>query len=285
MGWGGPTFDAPIARSTFTDNTSDDGGGSVRGGIVDVRDSTFTENVAPLAGAIQAENTGGIGEAELTAANSTFTANRSTATGGVLDNTSVNPAATSLRYVTFAGNRSAGAGADISVGVGGMTVFGTVFADPVDAPSCSPGGPVRSSYSYATDTSCLLAGTGDTQGAPSPGLGPLADNGGSTRTRAPLTGSPLLEGVPLDACDLGLLVDQRGLTRPRDADESTPEYGCDLGAVELGAERPDPTPTTSTTSTTLPEPTTSTSTTTTVAPGTGPAGVDRPVAVTPRFTG
>lgn len=276
------TYDAPIERTTFTANTSDDGGGAVHAGVLDVDDSTFAANVAPTGGAAQAEKAVSSGTASVDVTNSTFTGNRSTVTGGVLDNSGTFAGSTRLRYVTFSGNRSVGPGADVSAGADGMTVYGTVFTDPEGAPSCASAGPVRSSYSYATDGSCALVGPGDVQDGPSPGLGPLADNGGPTDTMAPLTGSPLLEAIPLDACAADLLVDQRGLSRPRDSDETTPDYGCDVGAVELGAERPPPTPTTTTS--TIPSSTTST-TSTTAPTGVGGAPVARPTARQPAFTG
>ena len=57
-----------------------------------------------------------------------------------------------------------------------------------------------------------------------PNLGPLADNGGPTRTHALLAGSPAVAGVP--ASGSGCLArDQRGVARPQgDA--------CDIGAYE-----------------------------------------------------
>ena len=63
-------------------------------------------------------------------------------------------------------------------------------------------------------------------------LGPLADNGGPTRTHALLPGSVAIDWVATEACvnaaGFPLLVDQRGAPRP---------YGpaCDSGSFELGA--------------------------------------------------
>ena len=59
-----------------------------------------------------------------------------------------------------------------------------------------------------------------------PVLGPLQDNGGPTRTMAPLPGSPLIDGGPptcTDVSDEPLATDQRGDPR------GTP---CDIGAYE-----------------------------------------------------
>ena len=58
-----------------------------------------------------------------------------------------------------------------------------------------------------------------------PLLGPLADNGGSTKTLMPSVGSPAVDGGDDAMC---ALTDQRGVARPQGAH-------CDLGAVERKA--------------------------------------------------
>jgi hypothetical protein len=69
----------------------------------------------------------------------------------------------------------------------------------------------------------------------SPLLGSLTDNGGPTLTMLPQPGSPAIDsrncqGLPA--------IDQRGATRPDPASASaTP---CDVGAVEVGGQMPDP---------------------------------------------
>jgi CSLREA domain-containing protein len=63
-----------------------------------------------------------------------------------------------------------------------------------------------------------------------PSLGPLADNGGPTRTHRPFPDSPAIDaGAASPVCPD---VDQRGLDRPEDGDgDSTAD--CDIGAVEV----------------------------------------------------
>jgi CSLREA domain-containing protein len=79
--------------------------------------------------------------------------------------------------------------------------------------------------STATDQ----VGTG---GAPlDPLLGPLADNGGRTLTRAPLPGSPVRDAMSFVNC-AQINSDQRGVARPQDADADGLAL-CDIGAVEV----------------------------------------------------
>jgi hypothetical protein len=79
-----------------------------------------------------------------------------------------------------------------------------------------------------------------------PLLGPLADNGGPTRTHLPGPGSPAIDGGTTSGCPA---TDQRGAARPGGV-------SCDVGAVEADATVPTTTttisPTATTTSTTLP---------------------------------
>jgi len=83
-------------------------------------------------------------------------------------------------------------------------------------------------YNVAGGTSCGFAVTGDVQGVTSLGIGPLADNGGPTRTRLPATGSLLVDAIPAGTpglCDAASPIDQRGVSRPQGP-------ACDIGSVE-----------------------------------------------------
>ena len=55
-----------------------------------------------------------------------------------------------------------------------------------------------------------------------PRIGALADNGGPTRTRALLAGSPAIDAASATDCPA---TDQRGVARPQGA-------GCDMGSFE-----------------------------------------------------
>ncbi len=76
-----------------------------------------------------------------------------------------------------------------------------------------------------TTSGCTYSpGPGDLVGV-DPKLGPLADNGGLTRTHALLSGSPAIDHV-VAPCRSAL--DQRGVFRPQGD-------GCDIGAIEKGS--------------------------------------------------
>jgi CSLREA domain-containing protein len=82
-------------------------------------------------------------------------------------------------------------------------------------------------YDVETGTSCQFAGTGDRQSWVDD-LGALADNGGSTQTLLPPSGSALVDAIPIGTpglCDASTPTDQRDLPRPSGA-------GCDIGSVE-----------------------------------------------------
>jgi hypothetical protein len=116
--------------------------------------------------------------------------------------------------------------------VGDVSLFGSVITMPQGAPNCAVTGAITSNgFNFSDDTTCGLTGTGDRQGAGNdPALSPLADNGGPTPTLLPQTGSPLIDAIPIAACQSdgasGITTDQRGLLRPAMA-------GCDIGSVEV----------------------------------------------------
>ncbi|MBW2381057.1 MAG: hypothetical protein JRG70_16160, partial [Deltaproteobacteria bacterium] len=75
----------------------------------------------------------------------------------------------------------------------------------------------------------------DQMNTPDPGLGPLADNGGPTRTHALLPDSWATDQIPaadcVDADGAPLTTDQRG--EPRPVAIHGPEPRCDVGAFEV----------------------------------------------------
>jgi CSLREA domain-containing protein len=95
-----------------------------------------------------------------------------------------------------------------------------------------------------SDGSCGLTDPTDLSNV-DPMLGPLHDNGGPTPTHALLRGSPAIDRISVAACtydhdgdpstpEVALTTDQRGGTRPREGDGTSPS-GCDAGAYEVAA--------------------------------------------------
>jgi hypothetical protein len=209
-----------LRNSTLNGNVAQGGAGCVGGGaihnqgVLTVENSTVTGNVAPPNGSV-----GGI---------------LSCTTGGA-SNTIVDS--------TIAGNlTSPGGPANLGVLLQGavtnsMTLRGTIVAQPSSGGrNClvqAPATLTSDGYNLSDDASCNLTGPADQPGA-NPLLGPLAGNGGLTRTMAPAPGSPAIDRGVGD----GLTTDQRGLTRPLDfpAIANAPGGdGSDVGAFELQA--------------------------------------------------
>ena len=249
-GGGGPTT---ISNSNITGNTADNYGGGVSASDVTIINTTISNNTAGNGGG------GGFSASTLSAINSTITGNSDPVDvgGGASVYSSI-----TLVYTTVTDNTGTqGANLELNSPSGVLTSFGSVVASPHGATNCHQASAVSHGYNFSDDATCGFTNTaqGDQQTAGDPGLGALANNGGPTPTRAPNTGSLLLDAIPTAACQAdgatGITTDQRGVTRPQ-------QGGCDIGSVEIVA------PPVSTTTTGLPSATTPT-----------------PVAATPAFTG
>lgn len=235
-----------VTGSTFTGNTAGSSGGAIHssGGDITVVDSTFTGNTADSGGAIRT-NTGDVtvtgstfdgndavdgdggavfaNDTLVSITNSTFHDNTATSQGGTIHSRGD----LRLTHVTAsAGAAPEGAFVE-SAGVNAvLTSTSTVLAQPLGSTACSrDNASVSGGHNRVADSSCLLAEATDQQ-AGFFLLGPLADNGGPTRTRLP--GNGLADMIPAVDCDPGVTVDQRGEGRPQGE-------GCDVGAVELEA--------------------------------------------------
>ena len=255
-----------VLDSTFDGNRSSDGGQGgpsattpgpggrggdggailVLAGTATVHGSTFTGNLAGNGGAggggLAPGGQGSTGGAiavfggTVIIANSTFSANRAGepgsgngsaggGDGGAISGGLGPNAATTVAHATFSGNLR-GTGATGGNAVSGVTLAGALFTDA--APACSFSPVARLSLVTPGDTSCPGAVGGDAR------LGPLADNGGPTRTMLPGEGSAAIDLVP--QCQIALPfgnIDQRGRFR-------TERAGCDMGAVEVAPPPPAP---------------------------------------------
>lgn len=211
--WDDPYEELVVLRSTISGNAATQGGG-ICARYLEVENSTISGNAATGAG-------GGIFIRDCDVWNSirssTITANTADADA----------------------DGSGDGGGIFSQGAGGYYdthLSNTILAGNLDlsgedrAPDCS-GYLGSSQFNLVGD----MSGCGfealewDITGTPA-GLGPLADNGGPTRTHAPLAGSPAIDaGHPY----IFPPADQRGVARPQDGNGDSTGYS-DIGAFELG---------------------------------------------------
>ena len=228
-----------ILRCEIRDNVADGHGGENSmgrgsgGGIKNmvgpavIVDSTISGNLC-------ARNGGGIKvscSGTLDLVNSTVSGNHAEFNGGGLEVRGI----VTMTHSTIAGNEAGRNG-------GGMYFKGTSdhvrgilnFRNSIIAGN-SPGDCFlgdnatigANAHNLAGDDVCTPTHIGD------PLLGPLASNGGATRTRALLPGSSAIDAIP--AADCPLDTDQRGLPRPvAGSSPDAPSAGasCDIGAFE-----------------------------------------------------
>jgi CSLREA domain-containing protein len=200
------------------------------GGIADrqwllVRHST-------IAGNQSASGPGGIGvsQAYLSLGNATVSGNTTGGAGGGLAAGDASSwAAVDVLFTTIAGNAAA-QGGGLQVGAAAQTTFAlgaSVIAGNTAAADPDVGGAVASGGDnvvgqQGASTGWVASDQVGTVGAPLDAkLGPLATNGGPTRTHALLAASPALDGADCQ----GVIRDQRNVPRPYGA-------ACDAGALE-----------------------------------------------------
>jgi hypothetical protein len=235
-----------ITNSTITDNFA----GFVGGGI-DSFDGTTTINGSTIDNNFADERGGGIIVifGDITIRNSTISGNSTRGNGGGIDiaisfvNTPVPTA--NLNNVTIAFN-TADTDSNGDGGGGIFNEFGTVnFSntiisnnfDSTSDPDCF--GPLNSLGFNLIETisqNCSIVGsTNNNVTGQDPLLGPLVNNGGTTKTHALLSGSPAINaGNPATPGSGGTsceVTDQRGVQR-----------NCDIGAFEFVGPAPTPPP-------------------------------------------
>lgn len=219
---------ASVTESTISGNTATSGGGirmtaSFTAGSLALRNSTLAGNTATGSSPTASVLGGGLsvfgGPLGTTIiSGSTISGNTVTGAGLPISGGGIYAEAATpiLHNTVIAGNTSAGSDPDVS-----------------GAFNSSSGAPGYNLIGIAGSATGLTDGVNQdrvgTAASPlDPQLGPLADNGGPTRTLRPLAGSPLLDRVPAGAgCNnQGLTTDQRGVPRPQGT-------LCDIGAVEV----------------------------------------------------
>ena len=205
------------------------GGGIFNRGMLTLTNSTVSGNWARFSG-------GGIDNGgTLTITNSTVSGNSASNGGGIRSSGTV-----TINNGTIADNTGIG----LLSRAGTITLANTIIANRSPGGDCS-GSVTSFGYNIDSDGTCVLNNTGDLSNTESL-LGPLADNGGPTKTHALLPGSPAIDaGGPTKtnallpgslAVDSGDAVscpatDQRGIPRPQGA-------RCDIGAFEFTGSIP-----------------------------------------------
>jgi predicted outer membrane repeat protein len=201
---------------------------NVEGGTLTVINSTLSHNHAQGKG-------GGLHvscKSTATLTNCTISDNHAEGRGGGIHFKGV----VTLNHCTIAGNSAKGvvrgegigdpAGGGISIRGGTLHFSNTIIANNPQDGDCFLGGSgaiVTNVHNLIGDGSCPSDYSGD------PNLGPLADNGGGTQTRALLPGSPAIDATPARDCISN--TDQRGEARP--VVQTSPDTPCDIGAFEL----------------------------------------------------
>ncbi|MFK7803783.1 MAG: choice-of-anchor Q domain-containing protein [Anaerolineae bacterium] len=197
-----------VDRSTFFDNRADEDGGAIysadNDGVANISQSTFSNNSAGTDGGALYLDYGG------TIQHSTIVSNTADGDGGGL----YQDDPTLIENSIIAGNMISG-----FVGLPNADCSSNNIQD------VSSGG-----YNITgIDTGCMLLDIRDqhimTGTLFTEVLGPLADNGGATKTHMPLADSPAIDGAPSLTCPK---TDQRGEDRAQG-------NACDIGAVESSA--------------------------------------------------
>jgi hypothetical protein len=240
-------YQTTISNNTATGNASFIAGGVVAfGSAVLAYGSTISGNSVPAG---DVEPIGGIGGyyALIALVDSTIAGNSATGsnlvTGGVAQSS---PDGSGGKYglitinSTISGNSATSTGADLTGGVlvGGGSAFGAAYFvnTIVDGNTASSGTTpnldvigsalAEGKYSlFGTELQATLTGNGNVFAA-NPKLGPLANNGGPTQTRALLPGSPAIDAGSADPV-ASIAFDQRGPGFPRVVGPTT-----DIGAFE-----------------------------------------------------
>ena len=215
-----------VSHVTFSGNFAYDGGGMYNHDTSSVSHVTFSGNSASNYGGGMYNNNGSPRVSHVT-----FSGNSAIRGGGVYNSGSP----TQMSHVTFSGNSASSSGGGMYNISSGPTLTNTIIANSMGGGDC-----VNHFTSSVTDgghnliedgvSACgLTNGTNNNIVGSDPSLGALADNGGSTLTHKPMSGSDVIDAG--SGCSG---VDQRGAARPYDdPSEANVSGACDIGAVEV----------------------------------------------------
>jgi CSLREA domain-containing protein len=214
-----------FTNSTVSGNTAANGGGISNDDTATITASTVSQNTAiDLGGGI-------LNSGRMTISNSTVSGNSANSGGGMKNIvTNFFPGGGLIVSSSTVAYNTAASGGGLANNNSSATVENTILANPSGGdcssfiPSALHRDIVSLGHNLTSDDSCAFGTVGDRQDA-APVLGPLADNGGPTKTHLLLAGSPAVEGGGLVSCPS---TDQRGTIRPQG-------NACDIGAVEVTA--------------------------------------------------
>ncbi len=233
-----------VASSSVSDNVagpygSGDGGGVFTFGTTTITGSAIDNN--------SSDGTGGgvLSEVNLTLTNSTVAGNSDGyIAGGIYSYGTLTAVNDTIAGNSVSGGSGSGGGLYFISGGGAATLSNTIVAQNTDSTGADDiAGTVAAGSAYnligTGGSGGLTNSDGNQVGVTNPGLGVLANNGGSTQTIALLPGSPAINAgsndLAVDANGNPLLYDQRGAGFPR----------FDGGKVDIGAFQSDvvaPTP-------------------------------------------
>ena len=209
-----------VEDTTIRDNSS------VRAGGAFSNSADFTMRRSTVEGNAAAGGSGGgmVLFGTPTIVNSTVSGNTSSADGGGIRASGAGTK--SVDQSTIAGNQG-GLGDGISAVVASVELRRTILANTGgDECEGSTFASLEDNLQPGNDPDCAF-GPGDHPGS-NPGLGPLADNGGATETRALGSGSAARDAIASADCPAAPLdEDQRGVARP-----GAGSAACDIGAFE-----------------------------------------------------
>jgi CSLREA domain-containing protein len=250
----GSTGALSIAESTVADNQATARGATGFGGAIDagaiasfasttsiVRSTVARNHVLATGPVANGAGAGGamfVGATTLT--NSTITENEvvaSAGSGGGIFGGPLDVSSSTITDNTVTANAASGGGL-----FGAGTLRNSIVANNLvkGLPDDCSGSFTSGGYNFISDDTCFAPSTGDQVGTVAmpidPLLGPLANNGGPTQTRALAPLSPAVDGGNPNGCrdDTGtlLLVCQRGFPRTVDGNGDGTAV-CDIGAFEL----------------------------------------------------
>src|SRR5215212_6534690 len=216
---GGGTLE--VSNSTLSGNSAANGGGGIanEAGTATVSNSTISSNSAPdgSGGGIVSDMSGG---STVTVSNSTLSGNSAGVGGGIYNGGGMLEVSNSTLSSNSAND---GYGGGIYSGGGTVTFKNTIVANSPSGGSCYENGAITNGgYNPDSENTCFFGTNNNSLSGVDPMLGPLADNGGPTKTHALLAGSPAID----KGNSFGATTDQRGVARPQGA-------ASDMGAFEV----------------------------------------------------